>query len=111
MDRLNYADTIQTLISDYATSGSYAGEVQPEVIFDINHDRYQLVNIGWNGQRRIYGCVIQMDIINEKIWIQHNGTEIDFAEELVQLGVPKQDIVIGFHTPFIRKMTEYAIGI
>ncbi len=110
MDRLNYADLIQTLISDYANSGSYAGDIRPEVIFDIQHDRYQLVNIGWNGQRRIYGCVIQMDVINGKIWIQHNGTEIDFAEELVQLGVSKQDIVIGFHTPFIRKMTEYAIG-
>ena len=112
MAQLNYSDIIQTLISNYSTSGgSYAGEVQSDVIFDTKNDRYQLVNIGWNGQRRIYGCVMQMDIINGKIWIQHNGTEIDFAEELVASGVPKQDIVIGFHTPFIRKMTEYAVGL
>jgi len=44
------------------------------VIFDTKNDRYQLVNIGWNGQQRIYGCVMQMDIINGKIWIQHNET-------------------------------------
>ena len=112
MAELNYSDIVQTLISDYANSGgTYPGDVKSEVIFDTKNDRYQLVNIGWNGQRRVYGCVMQMDIINGKIWIQHNGTEIDFAEELVLCGVPKQDIVIGFHTPFIRKRTEYAVGL
>lgn len=30
--------------------------------------------------------------------------------ELVKQGVPKQDIVIGFHSPFMRKFTEYAVG-
>ena len=61
MAQLNYSDIIQTLISNYSTSGgSYAGEVQSDVIFDTKNDRYQLVNIGWNGQRRIYGCVIQI---------------------------------------------------
>ncbi|HBC41894.1 MAG TPA: hypothetical protein DCZ88_08360 [Pseudanabaena sp.] len=36
--------------------------------------------------------------------------EIDFAEELVNQGVPKQDIVIGFYSPFMRKFTEYAVS-
>ena len=52
MGQLNYSDILKELISNYETSGSYAGEVQPEVIFDTENDRYQLVNIGWNGQRR-----------------------------------------------------------
>lgn len=28
----------------------------------------------------------------------------------VNLGVPKQDIVLGFHPPFMREMTDYAVG-
>jgi hypothetical protein len=32
------------------------------------------------------------------------------AEKLVELGIPKTDIVIGFHSPFKRKFTEYAIN-
>jgi len=32
--------------------------------------------------------------------------EHDIAADLVDLGVPKQDIVLGFHPPFMR---EYAI--
>ena len=34
--------------------------------------------------------------IDNKIWIQHDGTEIGIAKELVALGISKQDIVLGF---------------
>ncbi len=68
------------------------------------------MNIGWNGQERIYGLVLHLDIKDGKIWIQHNGTERDIAREFVEMGVAKSDIVIGFHSPFKRKFTEYAVG-
>ena len=42
--------------------------------------------------------------------IQHDGTEVGVANELVELGVPKQSIVIGFHDPNARKLTEFANG-
>ncbi|NEP10707.1 MAG: XisI protein [Symploca sp. SIO2C1] len=37
-------------------------------------------------------------------------TEIDLAEELGRLGVPKEDIVLGFHSPFMRQFTDYAVS-
>jgi hypothetical protein len=37
-------------------------------------------------------------------------TEQDIAEDLVRLGVPKKDIVIGFHPPVLRQLTDYAVG-
>jgi hypothetical protein len=37
-------------------------------------------------------------------------TEIDIAGELVKMGVPKQEIVVGFHHPFMRKLSDYAVG-
>ena len=48
-------------------------------------------------------------IKNEKIWIQQNTTEVDIALELMFMGVPKQDIVIGFHTPKMRQFTDFAV--
>ncbi|GFE71200.1 hypothetical protein CFPU101_38100 [Chroococcus sp. FPU101] len=51
-----------------------------------------------------------MDIINDQIWIQYNGTEVDFAPIIVALGVPKQDIVLAFHSPYKRQFTEYAVS-
>jgi hypothetical protein len=67
-------------------------------------ERYQLLAIGWNQQQRIYGTTIHLDIQDEKIWIQQNTTEFDLASDLVEIGVPKQDIVIGFHTLKMRQL-------
>jgi|ERR671932_1568376 hypothetical protein len=110
MDKLvRYRELVQNVITDYANLGSPRGDIERELIFDTQRDRYLLLNVGWDNQRRVYGCVLHFDIRDGKIWLQYNGTEIDFAEELVQLGVAKQDIVLGFHSPFMRKFTDYAV--
>jgi len=61
--------------------------------------------------KRIFGCVLHLDIIDGKIGIQHDGTDIGIADELVALGVPKQDIVLAFHAPSMRKHTEICSGL
>jgi hypothetical protein len=53
---------------------------------------------------------VHIDIKNNKIWIQHNGTENSIAKELIELGVAKDDIVLGFHTPYMRRFTDYSIN-
>ncbi len=58
---------------------------------------------------RIYGCVIHVDIRNDKIWIQHDGTEEAIADQLVEKGVPKKEIVIAYHAPNLRQYTDFAI--
>jgi hypothetical protein len=66
--------------------------------------------VGWRNQRRIYGPVLHLDIMDNKIWIQQDGTEVGIANELVELGVPKQDIVLGFDPPNLRKLSKFFIG-
>ncbi len=111
MDKLvQYREIVKKLITDYANYGATRNDVERQIIFDTAHDHYQLVNVGWENRSRVYGCVLHLDIKNGKIWLQYNGTEIDFAEELVKLGIPKQDIVLGFHSPFMRQFTEYAVS-
>ncbi len=48
-------------------------------------------------------------IQNGKIWIQHAGTEDGIANRLVELGVAKGDIVLGFQSPYKRRFTEFAV--
>ncbi len=111
MDKLTqYRNIVQQLIKDYANYRPAYGDIEVETIFDTQHDHYQLVNIGWDEEQRIHGCSLHIDIKEGKIWIQHNGTEHLMAQELVALGVPKQDIVLGFQSPYKRKMTEFSIG-
>ena len=104
-----YRQHIQNLLSQHA-SLVWDKRIQAETIFDTDRDRYQLVYVGWRNQQRIYGPVLHLDIIDNKIWIQQDGTEVGIANELVELGVPKQDIILGFDPPNMRGFSEFAIG-
>ncbi len=113
MDQLaRQQNAIQTLIRNYANYGASSDQddVETQFVFDSEHHHYQLVYVGWEHQRRVYGCVLHFDIKDSKIWIQYNGTEVDVAEELVNLGITKDEIVIGFHSPIKRRLTDYAVG-
>lgn len=105
-----YRNSIQQLFTQHANHKPACGEVEVELIFDQKRDRYLLFHVGWDNHKRIYGCLLHMDIKNEKIWIQYNGTEIDVAAELVALGVSKDDIVLAFLAPYKRQYTDFALG-
>ena len=85
-------------------------DVDRQTIFDTDRDHYQLVYAGWKNRDRRYSCLFHLDIKDGKIWIEHDGTEIGIADELVKLGVPKEDIVLAFHEPLVRQYTGFAIG-
>jgi hypothetical protein len=109
-DLIQYSEIVQQLLQEYAALSSGDSTVDTELIFDTVRHSYQLVHVGWHGDRRIYGCILHLDIKDGKIWLQHNGTENDIPAELVEMGVAKTDIVVGFHSPFKRQFTEYAVG-
>jgi len=109
MDKLsNYRLLVQQLMLKYAAYKPAYGEIEVETIFDNVHDYYQLVNVGWENETRIHGCPMHIDIKNGKIWIQHNGTEIDIAEELVEMGIVREDIILGFQPTYMRQFTQFA---
>ncbi|NER51736.1 MAG: XisI protein [Symploca sp. SIO1A3] len=111
MDRIEkYRSYIKQLLTEYASYKSLNKTIERQFVCDTENNHYQIVNMGWDGHRRLYGCTIHIDIKDSKIWIQHNMTEIDLAEELGRLGVPKEDIVLGFHSPFMRQFTDYAVS-
>lgn len=111
MDNLeHYRQLIQNLLNRYVEPQPSHGQTEIQAVFDTIRDHYQVVHVGWQGQRWVHSCTVHIDIKDGKIWIQWNGTEDDLAEELVELGVPKTDIVIGFHAPEMRKFTDYAVG-
>lgn len=68
------------------------------------------MTMGWEGDKRVHGCLVHVDIINGKLWIQRDGTEQGITEELVKAGIPKDRIVLGFHPAYIRPYTEYAVA-
>ena len=106
----NYQTYIEEIVKRYGSYKPAYGDVEVQTIFDRENHHYQLVTVGWNKDQRIRGCVLHIDIKDEKIWIQHDGTEVGIANELVALGVPKEDIILAFHAPYKRQYTGFAVG-
>jgi len=69
-----------------------------------------LMALGWDDAKRIHGCVLHIDIIDGKLWIQRDGTEHGIADDLEAYGVPKDRIVLGFRAPYLRQYTDYAVA-
>ena len=111
MDKVeHYRQLIKQILTEHAEIATTEDTVKAELIFDSEHDHYQIAYVGWQGDKRVFGPVIHFDIQEGKIWIQYNGTEDSVAQRLVDMGVPTSDIILGFHSPFKRQFTGYAMG-
>jgi len=109
MDRLNYPELVQAILKNHV-GNSLNTQTEVQLIFDTERDRYQLLHIGWEDLKRVFGCIIYVEIKDGKIWIERDGTEIGVANELLEAGIPKHDIVLAFHAPYKRHYTEFAVG-
>ncbi|NES78196.1 MULTISPECIES: XisI protein [Okeania] len=109
MERIDYSQLIQKILTEHSVNnGKNNTEIQ--LLFDTKRHHYQVLNIGWKEQKRIYGVIIHVDLRDNKIWIQRDGTEIGIANQLITAGVPKKDIVLGFYAPYKRSLTEFAVS-
>ncbi len=109
MDIMNrYRQIIEETLEEYASIPYAYGEIETEAVFDRPRDRYLLVNVGWKDGGRVHGALVHIDIIDGKVWIQRDGTEDGMAEDFVRAGIPRDHIVLGFHPPRVRPMTDYA---
>ncbi len=82
--------------------------VDAELIIDEERDNYLWLTVGWSGDERIDGVTFFARIRDGKFWIEEDWTEDGIATELVEAGVPKEDIVLAFHEPEMRAYTEFA---
>jgi XisI protein len=107
---VEYRKIIESVLQQY-TQIVYANmAIKNRAAFDRDRDQYLILSEGWNKQQHIHSCLIHIEIINSKVWIQIDGTEDGIAEELMAAGIPKTEIVLGFHEPEIRSHTGFAIA-
>ncbi|MFM7888837.1 MAG: XisI protein [Pseudanabaena sp.] len=111
MDKLeSYRQIIRNVLLPY-TKITYANvPVRNIAVFDDEHGQYLIMSDGWDGVRHLHGCLIHIEIIGNHLWVQRDGTEDGITDELVAAGIPKQDIVLGFQEPAVRKYTGYGVA-
>ncbi len=105
-----YRDIIEHVLNEHARLPLVYVETKNQLVFDRGRDNYLLMRDGWGKSRRIHHCVIHMEIIDGKIWIQRDRTECGIAHALEDNGIAKSEIVLGYHEPHVRQHTEYAVA-
>jgi hypothetical protein len=113
MDKLtNYRQIIQNALInlDKIANSSSKKKLETCLIFDENHDHYLWMSIGWINKKKINNTQIHIRITNEKIYIEQDWTERGIASQLLEAGIPKEDIVLAFYDPESRELTEFAIA-
>lgn len=111
MDKLDhYRTCIQMLLEQHCQIKAQHDEVENDLLFDRDRDHYQLMRVGWKGLSRVYHTVLHFDIKNGKIWLQQNTTDSNVGLELQNMGIPKEDIVLGLHPAYKRPYTGYGVA-
>ena len=111
MDRVTqYREILRRIVNEYACLAPSNGQIRSETVIDPVSDHYEVLDIGWDKHRRVHHSVVHLDIVDGKIWVQRDGTNRPVVDELEAAGVPKEDIVLAFHSPERRKLTGYAVG-
>lgn len=110
METLNYHELVEKILQQYAKIAVGEG-TEVEVIADGARGHYLVMFVGWRDEVQVYGSLIHIDIKGNRIWIQRDGTQEGIAQQLVDAGVPKSDIVLGYRSPFVRQFTGFAVGV
>jgi len=98
----------QDIINDYAGYKPSQGDIELRAIAD--QDSYLLISFGWNGERRVHSVILHLRIVDDKFWLERDETEEGITQDLLDRGIPHQDIVLAFYHPEDRKLTEFAIA-
>ncbi|MEZ4934662.1 MAG: element excision factor XisI family protein [Saprospiraceae bacterium] len=83
--------------------------MRAHLVIDREKDEYLLLWVGWTDIKYHHGLMFHFQIIDGKIWIHENRTDIDIVEVLTEKGVPKSDIVLGFVAPYLREREKMAV--
>ena len=110
MDRNDtYRAIVKRVLQDVAAMTPSEGDVRSELVCDDASGHYQLGQVGWEQKRRVDDVFIHIDVLDGKVWLQHDGTNLRIAEDLIRAGIPKEDIVLAFRHPSRRGDTEFAV--
>ncbi len=111
MDRTDeYRSVIRQIFEEWQRWPRKEAGFVVEPVYDLANDRYLLTTVGWSNQRRIYSVLVHIDILGDKLWIQHDGTETGVATELVDAGIPKSEIVLAYYARAHRELGDFAVA-
>ena len=115
MDKITeYRNTIQSILNHYyqmtlaQNHNQQESEVSDRLAFDESRDQYLWFRFGWSGNKLVQHMIVYICLKSNKIWVEQDATDLCIVDDLLAAGVPSDDIVLGFHHPSKRALTDFA---
>lgn len=110
MDQVTvYKDIARQLVEEVYKMTPSNEEMETLLIIDDQRGQYLLFSDGWQNNRRLYNCFLHLEVKpNGRLYLRHDGTNLEIANKLLCKGIPKDQIVLAFHAPYRRALTGFA---
>ena len=103
-----YQTILTTWLGEYAARRT-RDEIEYQCISDTKLHHYQVVKVGWADNSFCHNIIFHFQIKDDgKVWLLVNNTDILVTDDLIELGIPKSEIVLGFQPIEIRAFSGYA---
>lgn len=96
MDTATLQNKVKQVINQYAQLTPSHGQIRLDTVFDDAQNRYALMQTGWSRGQRIRGNLIYITLQNNQIYLEYDGIEQGITQDLINLGVPAEQIVLAF---------------
>lgn len=106
-----YQKAVLKVLEEYRQQFHLSSQnIRNQILVDEKNHHYQFLWMGWKGTDHVFNVAFHIDLIDDKIWIQQDNTEIGVANLLVEKGIPKSKIVLAYFPEGHRVYTEYAVA-
>jgi len=109
----SYRQIIKRVLLEYLAlvgRGSPKSEVEDIRLFDDETNSYMVYRVGWHKNRRVHDASILVRIVNGKVWLEVDWTDEVIAQQLIDAGIPAEDMRYGFHHPLLRDEPAGAVA-
>ncbi len=112
MDQLiRFREVVKAILSRYHEfdRSQPSPGIESFCAFDEMRDHYFLGQVGWDRTGRTCANTVYIRIAAGKIWVEEDMTEDGITQDLLEAGISRQDIILGFQHPQERNLGELAI--
>ena len=107
IEKLNrYRQIIERVLETHAKMPAVPETVEGVVVCDPVRDQYLLMDIGWASYGRAHDVVVHLRLKEGKVWVEWDGIEYGIARDLIEAGIPKEDILFALQSREPQPMTE-----
>lgn len=89
-------DIVKQVIQQYSQFKPSHGDIRLDTVFDDTQNRYALMQVGWDKGQRVRGNLIYVTLREGKVWVEYDGMEQGITQDLINLGIPPEQIVLAF---------------